>query len=91
MKQSARSKSAFRSKGGPDLQAKYLGLVEQLPKEIRKEYRERTIELWAKVDGERKPQKFERREFSDEQIARWQAERASLFLPNSRWLRTIRK
>jgi hypothetical protein len=68
-----------RRKGGPDLQAKYLGLVEQLPKEIRKEYRERTIELWTKVNGERKPQKFERREFSDEQIKRWQAERGSFF------------
>ena len=41
-----------RRKGGPNLRDKYLRLVEQLPKEIRREYRARTIELWSKVEND---------------------------------------
>jgi hypothetical protein len=44
-----------RRKGGLNLQDKYLELVEQLPKEIRREYRARTIELWSKVEDDLKP------------------------------------
>src|SRR5262249_41392600 len=41
-----------RRKGGPNLQDKYLKLVDQLPEEIRQEYRARTIEVWSKVEGD---------------------------------------
>ena len=41
-----------RRKGGPNLQGEYLELVDQLPEEIRQEYRARTIELWTKVEND---------------------------------------
>src|SRR6516164_4103958 len=41
-----------RRKGGPNIQDKYLRLVEQLPEELRQEYRARTIELWTKVEND---------------------------------------
>jgi hypothetical protein len=46
-----------RRKGGPDLQDKYLALVEQLPEEIRQEYLARTIEIWSKVENDLAPPK----------------------------------
>src|SRR5262249_46396750 len=41
-----------RRKGGPNLQGKYLKLVDQLPDEIQPEYRARTIEVWSKVESD---------------------------------------
>ena len=41
-----------RRKGGLNLQDEYLKLVEQLPKEVRRQYRARTIELWTKVEND---------------------------------------
>src|SRR5262249_47026425 len=41
-----------RRKGGPNLQDKYLKLVDQLPEEARQEYRARTIEVWTKVEND---------------------------------------
>ena len=77
-----------RRKGGPNCQAKYLELAEQLPQEIVSETKEQVIEVWSRLERELKPapQKFERREFSEEQIARWQAERSFLDLSHNQKL-----
>jgi hypothetical protein len=77
-----------RRKGGPNCQAKYLKLAERLPREIIAETKENVIEVWSRLERELKPapQKFERREFSEEQIARWQAERSFLDLSHNQKL-----
>jgi len=41
-----------RRRGGPNLQAKYLALAEQLPEEIVAECKEKVIEVWGKVEEE---------------------------------------
>jgi len=79
-----------RRKGGPNLQDKYLKLVDQLPEEIRQEYRARTIELWSKVENDlAKPRPttvwINGRRYSADDVDRWQREQAaSFFGPKSR-------
>src|SRR5262249_42268475 len=41
-----------RRKGGPNLQAKYLELAEQLPEEIIDDCRRSVVEVWGKVEEE---------------------------------------
>ena len=50
-----------RRQGGPNLQDKYLRLVEQLPEEVRQEYLALTNEVWANVENVAAPKSMYRR------------------------------